>query len=426
MEKGSSLIYQGVLHYQNLLGIPDLLRKVSNGIYLPIDIKSGVGLKGINDEGDGGKPKKHYAVQLCLYNDILKKLNFASEHRSIIIDINFNEVEYGLDNPQSERNPVTWFDIYRNIKQEVKLLIENKVQNKPALSSICRLCPWYSSCRKWCEDCKDLTNIFYLGRNKRDTINKDLSIERTDQMCSCDIDSALEQKKKDKSFLKGVGEKTLSKIIDRARVINILKKPVIYKLIEFPKVSKELFFDIEADPTQDFIYLHGIYERSIKGEEKYISFLAKDNKPKEEIKAWENFWKYIWSLPENDYSVYYYSSYEKSVYRRLSKKYPDVVLEEKLEAFFSQDNTIDLYLDVILKYTDWPVFSYSLKDIATYLGFEWRDDSPSGALSIQWYNEYLVTKDENILKRILEYNEDDCKALMVLKDSIEKLEVEDY
>ena len=36
MEKGSSLIYQGVLQYKNLLGIPDLLRKVSNGIYLPI------------------------------------------------------------------------------------------------------------------------------------------------------------------------------------------------------------------------------------------------------------------------------------------------------------------------------------------------------------------------------------------------------
>jgi predicted RecB family nuclease len=41
-------------------------------------------------------------------------------------------------------------------------------------------------------------------------------------------------------------------------------------------------------------------------------------------------------------------------------------------------------------------------------------------LSIQWYNEYLKTKDEKIIKRILEYNEDDCKAAMVLKDFLVK------
>ena len=56
-----------------------------------------------------------------------------------------------------------------------------------------------------------------------------------------------------------------------------------------------------------------------------------------------------------------------------------------------------------------------------YLGFKWRDETPSGALSIQWFNEYLKEKDEKILKRILEYNEDDCIATMVLKDGIEEL-----
>ena len=420
MQKGSCLIYQGVLQYQDLLGIPDLLRRVSDSVYIPIDIKSGVGLEGIGEEEGEGKPKKHYAVQLCLYNEILKKLKFTEENRGLIIDINYNEVDYFLDGPQSERNKSTWLDVYEEIKQKVKLLLENKKQNKPALSSTCRLCPWYHSCRDWCESCKDLTNIFYLGRDRRDTINKDLSIDRVDQMCSCDIEKALEQKKKDKTFLKRIGGKTLSKIVDRAKVISILKKPIIYKKIEFPKVLKELFFDIEDDPTQDFIYLHGIYERSIGGEEKYISFLALNNRPEEERRAWEELWYYIRYMPEGDYSLYYYSSHEKAAYRRLEKKHPNIIIKEELEAFFKKDNVIDLYTDIILKFTDWPIFSYSLKDLATYLGFKWRDDTPSGALSIQWYNEYLENKDKAILNRILEYNEDDCKALMVLKDGIEK------
>jgi uncharacterized protein len=255
MQKGSPLIYQGVICYQDLLGIPDLLKRISDGIYLPIDVKSGTGLEGIDSIENEGKLKIHYAVQLCLYIEILKKLKFAIEDKGLIIDINFDEVEYKLDSPQSTRNPITWISIYENMKKEIRLIIENRVQNKPALSSVCRLCPWYYSCRKWCDDCQDLTNIFYLGRSKRDIINKDLSIARVDQMCSCDIDKVLEQKNKDKSFLKGIGEKTLLKIIDRAKVINVLKKPVIYREIQFPKVSRELFFDIEADPTQDFIYL---------------------------------------------------------------------------------------------------------------------------------------------------------------------------
>jgi predicted RecB family nuclease len=44
-----------------------------------------------------------------------------------------------------------------------------------------------------------------------------------------------------------------------------------------------------------------------------------------------------------------------------------------------------------------------------------------GALSIEWFNKYIETKDEETLKRILKYNEDDCKATMVMKDGLEKI-----
>ncbi|OIO32684.1 hypothetical protein AUJ44_01825 [Candidatus Nomurabacteria bacterium CG1_02_47_685] len=108
------------------------------------------------------------------------------------------------------------------------------------------------------------------------------------------------------------------------------------------------------------------------------------------------------------------------MYRKMQKQYPDVVSAEEVESFFANPKTIDLY-QVVKKNTDWPLGSYSIKDIAQYLGFSWRDKTPSGALSIQWFNEYLENKDEDVLKRILEYNEDDCKATMVLKDGIEKI-----
>lgn len=99
-----------------------------------------------------------------------------------------------------------------------------------------------------------------------------------------------------------------------------------------------------------------------------------------------------------------------------------MIAKDALEQFFDHPNVIDLY-GVVTRDTDWPLMSYSIKELAVYLGFRWRDETPSGALSIQWYNDYLKTKDEAILQRILEYNEDDCKATMVLKDGLEGLGV---
>ena len=104
----------------------------------------------------------------------------------------------------------------------------------------------------------------------------------------------------------------------------------------------------------------------------------------------------------------------------MQKMYPDVISVEELDSMFTSNHAIDLYSDCVLKYTDWPLYSYSLKDIAKYLGFAWRDKTPSGALSIQWFNEYLKDNDPAKLQRIIDYNEDDCKATVVIKDFLEK------
>jgi len=79
---------------------------------------------------------------------------------------------------------------------------------------------------------------------------------------------------------------------------------------------------------------------------------------------------------------------------------------------------IDLYFDVVLKATEWPTRDYSIKTLAKYLGFSWRDKHPSGAASIEWFNRYITNKNPDIRQRILDYNEDDCRATRVLLDGI--------
>jgi predicted RecB family nuclease len=59
-----------------------------------------------------------------------------------------------------------------------------------------------------------------------------------------------------------------------------------------------------------------------------------------------------------------------------------------------------------------------LKKLAGAAGFAWRDENPSGEASMLWY-EIARGTDEVALasrQRILEYNEDDCRATQALRD----------
>lgn len=42
--------------------------------------------------------------------------------------------------------------------------------------------------------------------------------------------------------------------------------------------------------------------------------------------------------------------------------------------------------------------------------------------SIQWFNEYCRERDPEKLQRILDYNEDDCRAMAVVKDYLMELQ----
>jgi len=77
---------------------------------------------------------------------------------------------------------------------------------------------------------------------------------------------------------------------------------------------------------------------------------------------------------------------------------------------FSSPRTVDLLGDVVMPNTEWPTRSVGNKALAKHRGFRWRDADASGAASIAWFHEWQRTRDPAVRRRILEYNEDDCRA----------------
>jgi len=416
MDRGELLIFSGRLRSGDLVGEPDLLRKGSNG-YTAGDIKSGAGEEGTPDDEDG-KPKLHYAVQLGLYTDILEHLGRSAGRTPFIWDIRGEIVPYDLMEMRGTRNPRRLWDIYEEYLSQARNIVARVTQTLPAYSAgTCKNCVWYTTCIKNLEAADDLTLIPELGRSKRDSMIDRVGSVR--ELAEINTGDFLEQ---GKSVFAGMGAQTLEKFHERAKLLNDKDgKPYIRSTIALPVADTELFFDIEVDPMRDFCYLHGFVERRNGNieTERFVSFFADKVTADAEKTAFASAVHYMQNA--QPCAIYYYSKYERTIYRKLRRKYPDICSEAELEALFDPTRSVDLYFDVVLKATEWPTRDYSIKTLAQYLGFSWKDTHPSGAASIEWFYRWTQTGDPEIRDRILEYNEDDCRATRVLLDAIKKL-----
>ena len=177
---------------------------------------------------------------------------------------------------------------------------------------------------------------------------------------------------------------------------------------DVPTTDIELYFDIEAAPDKDLIYLHGVLVvNNATGDETFHALLAET--PDAEETAWFEFLALVDSYPNAP--IYHFCPYESQTVRRLSLLYGNggVDIEALLLRFVDiHKRTVDA---VAL-----PVESYALKHLARWMGFEWRDEDANGAQSICWYDDWLRTGDRTYLNTILRYNEDDCRATYRVKD----------
>jgi uncharacterized protein len=415
MHRGEPLIYAGRISADDLLGEPDLLRKVAGG-YVPGDIKSGAGEEGGGEDIDG-KPKVHYAVQLALYIDILERLKLSAGRRAFVWDIHDEEVAYDFTVAQGPKKSETLWDEYQWALGDARAIFARQLTPQAAYAGVCKLCHWHTFCVEQLSKADDLTLIPFLGRALRDKMQP--SFANIADLASSNPDGFINGKK---TNFPGLGSDRLRLFHARAVMLkSAMPKPYLRAPVKLPAAPIELFFDIEVDPMRDVCYLHGVVERHAgrNDTEKFVSFFADKTTPDAERAAFAAALSYL--TADSDAAIYYYSKYERTQYRKLQMKYPDVCGADDIERLFDPDHAIDLYTDVVLKATEWPTRDHSIKTLARYLGFNWRDAHPSGAASIEWFDRWCREGDPAVKQRILDYNEDDCRATRVLLDGIRAL-----
>jgi hypothetical protein len=121
MARGEPLIYGGCITAGDLTAMPHLLRNESGG-YFPGTIKSGRGKEAGDDDPDG-KRKRHYAVQLALYVDILERLNFSAGRRAFVLDVQGDEITYDFGDPPGR----SLWEEYENALEEARSYLRGKL-----------------------------------------------------------------------------------------------------------------------------------------------------------------------------------------------------------------------------------------------------------------------------------------------------------
>src|SRR3546814_5860202 len=81
------------------------------------DWSSDVCSSDLSDEGEG-KPKKHYAVQIALYTDILERLGRSAGRHAFVWDIHGEEIPYDFTATYGVRNPRRLWDDYQECLTE--------------------------------------------------------------------------------------------------------------------------------------------------------------------------------------------------------------------------------------------------------------------------------------------------------------------
>lgn len=212
-------------------------------------------------------------------------------------------------------------------------------------------------------------------------------------MATCDIDSLPK--------IKGASITTLKRLQQQAKAL-INKEIIPISKPDIIDTQTRIYFDIEGDSLLGVGYLFGLLIAKENHEPEFKYFIAE--KPEDEEKMWVEFLGWLDELNLENYKIYHYGIYEKTQLKKLSDKYMN---SDQLSHFIK--NLVDLSKTLTDSFI-FPIYFYSIKDIAKHIGFKWRHEKAGGGQSIFWYEKWLETNDKSTLQDIINYNEDDVRA----------------
>lgn len=291
----------------------------------------------------------------------------------------------------------------------------------------CESCAWWQVCRPRMDDDDISLRIEKAPLDVRELQTLlSLGINTVGQLADADIDAILPAylpltSHRDRS------EARLRQAARRARMLasGVELERVSVDPIGVPRSDVELDFDIETD-TRDATYLWGVLVRRAGEAPTYRAFARFEHlDAAAETELAVEFADWLLGLCAHDpgAKVYHYSDYEVVHIRRLAERsgHPSLT---RLTGLLGE-HFVDLFPFVRENFVG--VAGLGLKTVATRgAGFRWRDEDPGGLQSQTWFAEAVDGSDDELreasARRVLEYNEDDVRATLALREWLTRLD----
>ncbi len=392
MARGASTIHGAPLFYlvEDLYGIPDILERDDShpSVFGTFHYR-------VREVKFAKNIKDQHRIQAAFYTYVLGKIQDYTPEAFTIVNGEREALEY----PFHEES-------FLQVLDEVKK-IRDGAPVSPTYGS--GAWPWKGYCDREAERTRDVSLVSGVGSTMKENLVA-ASIRTVEDLAET-TPARLKR-------VPGIGQ-TRARAYHNAATALIRGQLIRTGSVTFPQPSVEIFLDLEGSGQQRgpeglfaIDYLIGAVVR--EGDQvAYRSFFAEDFDA--EGKMMRTFVDWIRSL--EDFVTYHWHRYEPRQLTKLLNRYdfPDSDKDWVLGSLQ------DLHLMTTRAFV-FPTYGNGLKDIAHFLGFQWRHQDVDAMESMALYHRYVRDPDahrEDIAK-ILDYNEDDCRAMMVIKDWLAK------
>jgi predicted RecB family nuclease len=410
MAEGPDIIFQATLQDGHWHGFADFLQKVNRPSKLGPFSYEAVDTKLTKH------PKPKHVIQLCLYSEFIEKIQGVRPQGMSLVLGDLSQLNLSFDD----------FAFYYAI---VKRRFEEYVAVPPSESKAmpcgsCEICKWRDLCgEQWVlEDHLSLvaniqrTHILKLEKSGVSTVAALAKID-------------------DNRPIPNMTPEALGKLRHQAR-LQIHKRETGEDRVEsldpgpgrgFSRIPRpadgDLFFDMEGDPLfpDGLEYLFGFYFME-GGKAVFKPFWAHDHD--EEKLTFQEVMDFIINhLHSNPKAhIYHYNHYEETALKRLAAQYG--TREAEVDDLLRGRKLVDLY-KVVREAIRVSEPGYSIKNLETFYMKKRNAEVATAGDSIVVYEEWRKTQDPKSLQNISDYNEDDCRSTLLLRDWLCSLRLPD-
>jgi len=398
MAAGANVIFQGALLDGDWGGYSDFLERVE----LPSSL--GAWSYEVVDTKLKRKPDPKHVLQLCLYSDLLAKIQGIHPKNA--------HLELG----DGSRFTIRVSDVSayaRHARRMLEMFLAERPKTRPEPVSACGVCRWAKRCEGQWEREDSLSLVAGISKSQRqklETAGVTTMTGLADRgtrvpRLALETQQRLVSQARLQTARRAGGPPTFElRHADLGKGLSLLPSPD----------DGDIFYDIEGDPyfPGGLEYLHGLWHYH-DGKWVFRCFWA-HNREDEGRATSELLAFFVEHMRQHPAAhIYHYANYEIAALRRLTALHR--VGEAAIDQLQREQKFVDLYR-VISGAVVTSEKGYSIKDLEAFYMDKRTGEVATAGASVVFYEQWRQSGDQNLLDEIYNYNRIDCISTQRLRD----------